>query len=242
MHIVSLEDDYTQRQLIHSILTDAGYKCSLYDSGHELLADLSRPHSYDLLLLDWKIPDIDGLETLRRIRGTFGNMLPIIFVTNRNEESDLVQGLQAGADDYITKPIRAGELLARIRALHRRLHAAPDQEAAFQLAAYHIDPAAGRVTLRGQPIELSPKELELALLFFRNPMRLFSRDVLSSSVWQREVPATSRTIDTHLSNIRRKLRLKPENGVRLTASYAMGYRLEVLEGADPHPSESESRT
>lgn len=239
MHIVSLDDDYTQRQLMHSILTGAGYKCSLYDSGSDLLTDLSRPHTYDLLLLDWEMPDIDGLEILRRIRSTFGNSLPVIFVTNRNEEADLVQGLQAGADDYVTKPIRAAELLARIGALHRRVTAAPDQEEAFQLAAYHIEPAVGRITLRGQPIELSPKELELALLFFRNPMHLFSRDVLSSSVWQREVPPTSRTIDTHLSNIRRKLKLKPENGVRLSASYAMGYRLEMLENSATLPSHTE---
>ena len=241
MHIVSLEDDYTQRQLMHSILTEAGYKCSLYDSGHDLLADLSRPHSYDLLLLDWELPDLDGLETLRRLRGTFGNRLPIIFVTNRGEEADLVQGLQAGADDYIIKPIRAGELLARIGTLHRRLNATPDQETAFQVAAYHIDPAEKRISLRGKAVELSPKELELAMLFFRNPARLFSREVLSATVWQREIPATSRTIDSHLSNIRRKLRLKRENGVRLTASYAMGYRLEILEGAPAQPPHPETQ-
>ncbi len=242
MHIVSLDDDYTQRRLIHSILTDAGYKCSLYDSGHDLLADLSRPHPYNLLLLDWKLPDISGLETLRRIRSAFGNMLPIIFVTSRVEEADLVLGLQAGADDYITKPIRSGELLARIQALHRRRDATPQHGAAFVVGAYHIDPTAGRITLRNQDIELAPKELELALLFFRNPMHLFSRNVLSSTVWQREISPTSRTIDTHLSNIRRKLQLKPENGLRLTASYAMGYRLEILDDSDTLPSNSESCT
>jgi len=238
MHIASLEDDYAQRQLVHSILTDAGYKCSLYDSGHDLLADLARPHPYDLLLLDWELPDIDGLETLRRIRSAFGNTLPVIFVTNRSQEADLVQGLRAGADDYINKPIRPGELLARIQALLRRLNGTHEHEAAFQLAGYLIDPAAGRISLRGEYVELSPKELELALLFFRNPMRLFSRDVLSNSVWQREIPMTSRTIDTHLSNIRRKLKLRPENGVRLTTSYAMGYRLEILEGGAGYPSDA----
>ena len=95
-------------------------------------------------------------------------------------------------------------------------------------AGYQIDPAAGTIALNGNIVELAPKEYELALLFFRNPGRLFSRDVLSMSVWNRDIPATSRTLDTHLSNIRRKLALHPENGVRLHASYALGYRLELL--------------
>ncbi|MFT0851825.1 response regulator transcription factor [Achromobacter sp. F4_2707] len=228
MHIASVEDDAAQGELLRSIVTKAGYECTVYTTGREFLAALAKPHPYNLLLIDWELPDITGFEVLRWVRSNLGQNLPIIFVTNRSDESDLVAALHAGADDYVIKPPREAELLARIRTLSRRSASLPVQDAPFQCAAYYVEPDNNRIELRGRKIELAPKEFELALLFLRNPGHLFSRDVLSSSVWNRDIPATSRTIDTHLSNIRRKLHLKPENGVRLTASYALGYRLELL--------------
>src|SRR3546814_21134157 len=126
------------------------------------------------------------------------------------------------------KPIRGGELVARVEALLRRHAPAPAYEIPFNCGAYQIDPASEAIMLEGRQIELAPKEFELALLLFRNPGRLFSRDVLSTAVWNREIPATSRTLDTHLSNLRRKLQLRPEHGVRLSSSYALGYRLEQI--------------
>jgi len=227
MHIASLEDDPNQARLIQSILAQAGYDCTTFETGQSLLSSLARPHSFDLLLLDWEVPDISGLDIIRWVRINLGQSIPAMFLTNRTEEADLVTGLQAGADDYMIKPFRQGELIARCAALLRRNIATAPQDAVFTCGAYQIDPAAQRITLNGQAIELAPKEYELALLFFRNPGRLFSRDVLSHNVWNREIPATSRTLDTHLSNVRRKLQLQPEHGVRLTASYALGYRLEL---------------
>lgn len=228
MHIASLEDDPAQGELIRSIVTEAGHTFSLYTRGRDLLAALMRRHDFDLLLVDWELPDISGFDVLRSIRNNLGENIPVIFITNHHQETDLVAALQAGADDYIIKPLREAELLARIQALARRWTFVPRQEAAFQCAAYYVDPTKDRIELNGSAVELAPKEFELALLFLRNPDQLFSRDVLSSSVWNRHIPATSRTIDTHLSNIRRKLQLRPENGVRLMASYALGYRLELL--------------
>lgn len=228
MHIASVEDDAIQGELIQSILTKTGYRCTLHTKGRDLLAVLARSHDYDLLLLDWELPDLTGFDILRWVRSNLGQSLPVIFITNRGEETDLVSALQAGADDYLVKPVREAELLARIQALVRRTSTLPLLETPFQCGPYSVDPANGRIELHGELVELAPKEFELALLFLRNPGHLFSRDVLSSSVWNRDIPATSRTIDTHLSNIRRKLQFKPENGVRLTASYALGYRLELL--------------
>lgn len=236
MHIASVEDDSAQGELIQSMVSKAGYRCTVYANGRDFLAALAKPHGYGLLLIDWELPDITGFDVLRWVRSNLGQSIPILFITNRSDESDLVAALHAGADDYLVKPVREAELLARIQALARRTRALPVQEAPFQCAAYHIDPADGRIELNGEPVDLAPKEFELALLFMRNPGQLFSRDVLSSSVWNRDIPATSRTIDTHLSNIRRKLQLKPENGVRLTASYALGYRLELL-GDDEPPTD-----
>lgn len=236
MQIASLEDDLDQARHIQQVLISAGYTCHSYQRGRDLLAAL-RSESFDLILLDWQVPDITGDEVLRHIRATLGMQLPVIFVTSRTLEADLIQGLRAGADDYVVKPLRAGELLARVEALLRRTQATLPVPGPFSVAFYRIDPAHRSISLHDQAIALAPKEFELAQLFFRNVGRLLSRDVLAESVWNREIPATSRTLDTHLSNIRQKLRLHPENGVRLVSSYALGYRLELIdiEAAAPQP-------
>ncbi|MNT06019.1 Alkaline phosphatase synthesis transcriptional regulatory protein PhoP [compost metagenome] len=187
-----------------------------------------RNESFDLVLLDWHLPDIDGDDVVRWLRTNIGPRIPVIFLTNRSTEDDLVEGLRAGADDYIVKPMRPLELLARVAALLRRSQIAEPADDIFEVARYRIEPAARAIMLDGVAVPLAPKEYELALLFFRNLGRLMSRDVLAECVWNREIPATSRTLDTHLSNIRQKLQLRPQHGVRLTSSYALGYRLEVV--------------
>lgn len=232
MLIASLEDDLAQGELIQSALKEQGYRCQLFTTGKQLLAALGTEESFDLILLDWEVPDISGLDVLHWIRSNQGYETPVMFVTSRTAEEDLVRGLAAGADDYLVKPIRLPELLARTAALLRRTSASAVTTQAFDCGVYHVDQSNQQIQVRGETIELAPKEYDLACLFLRNPGRLFSRDVLSQSVWNRDIPATSRTLDTHLSNIRRKLRLVPENGVRLHASYALGYRLERLPDSD----------
>lgn len=228
MNIASLEDDLAQSQFIAQSLVAAGYPCTQFHTGKSLIAALTKTHSFDLLILDWEIPDVSGLDVLHWVRNNQGYALPVLFLTSRTSETDLVAGLQAGADDYMLKPIRAGELVARVQALIRRMNPIVPSSERFSFGPYDIDPIEATISLNGVDVLLAPKEFELALLLFRNPGRLFSRDVLAASVWNREIPATSRTLDTHLSNIRRKLKLRPENGVRLNASYALGYRLESL--------------
>lgn len=128
--------------------------------------------------------------------------------------------------------MRPLELLARVAALLRRSQIAEPADESFDVANYRVEPSARTIALNGKAVTLAPKEFELALLFFRNLGRLMSRDVLAECVWNREIPATSRTLDTHLSNIRQKLQLRPEHGVRLTSSYALGYRLELTSAQD----------
>ncbi|MDQ8033342.1 DNA-binding response regulator [Bordetella genomosp. 1] len=227
MKIASLEDDLDQARQIQQVLVDAGYECRSFQKSQDLLAAL-RTDAFDLILVDWQLPDIDGDEVVRRLRARYGNSAAIIFLTSRNQEEDLVEGLRAGADDYIVKPLRPAELLARAGALLRRTQPSRPDLTAFSVAQYRIDPAERTITLHGEAISLPPKEYELALIFFRNVGRLMSRDLLAESVWNREIPATSRTLDTHLSNVRQKLQLRPENGVRLTSSYALGYRLDLV--------------
>jgi len=240
MKIASLEDDLDQARHIQETLAKAGYACDSFQQSLGLLGAM-RTQTYDLVLLDWQLPDMDGDEVLRQLRANFGFAVPVIFVTSRNQEEDLVRGLQAGADDYIAKPLRPAELLARVAALLRRSQPALPAHAAFTVAAYRIDPSERTIVLDGQKIMLAPKEFELALLFFRNLGRLLSRDVLAESVWNREIPATSRTLDTHLSNIRQKLQLRPQHGVRLTSSYALGYRLDLVAQADDTADTEQAR-
>jgi len=231
MKIASLEDDLDQARRIQQVLTAAGYACTSYHQSRDLLAAL-RTETYDLVLLDWHLPDIDGDDVVRWLRAHIGARIPVIFLTNRSAEDDLVEGLRAGADDYIVKPMRPLELLARVAALLRRSQIAESVDQTIDVARYRVDPTARTVSLDDVAISLAPKEFELALLFFRNVGRLMSRDVLAECVWNREIPATSRTLDTHLSNIRQKLQLRPQHGVRLTSSYALGYRLELVSPSD----------
>ena len=231
MKIASLEDDLDQARRIQQVLTAAGYACTSYHQSRDLLAAL-RTEAYDLVLLDWHLPDMDGDDVVRWVRTHIGARIPVIFLTNRSAEDDLVEGLRAGADDYIVKPMRPLELLARVAALLRRSQIAEPVDQTIEVARYRVDPAARVISLDDVAITLAPKEFELALLFFRNIGRLMSRDVLAECVWNREIPATSRTLDTHLSNIRQKLQLRPQHGVRLTSSYALGYRLELVSPSD----------
>src|SRR5690606_29334721 len=117
MIIASQEDDNAQAQLINNTLTKHGHECMFMNLGNDLLAPLSRPNHFDVLLLDWEIPDISGLEVVRWVRANLGYTIPIMFLTSRTQEEDLVVGLQAGADDYMIKPVRQNELLARLDAL-----------------------------------------------------------------------------------------------------------------------------
>lgn len=236
MKIASLEDDLDQARRIQQVLSTAGYVCTSYHQSRDLLAAL-RTEAFDLVLLDWHLPDIDGDDVVRWLRAHIGARIPVIFLTNRSAEDDLVEGLRAGADDYIVKPMRPLELLARVAALLRRSQIAEPEDQTIEVARYRVDPAGRSISLDDVAVALAPKEFELALLFFRNVGRLMSRDVLAECVWNREIPATSRTLDTHLSNIRQKLQLRPQHGVRLTSSYALGYRLELVS-----PSEDSETT
>lgn len=236
MKIASLEDDLDQARQIQQVLTSAGFGCDSFHQSIDLLAAM-RGTEYDLVLLDWQLPDMNGDEVLRQLRSHFGYAIPVILFTSRNQEEDLVQGLQAGADDFISKPLRPAELLARINALLRRAQPATSAHATFSVGAYQIDPVERIIKLDGYNVVLAPKEFDLAVLFFRNIGRLLSRDVLAESVWNREIPATSRTLDTHLSNIRQKLQLRAQHGVRLSSSYALGYRLDMVNAAEQEISE-----
>jgi len=157
-------------------------------------------------------------------------LAPNPFATARDEERDIVAALKAGADDYLVKPLRKEELLARISALARRSGGRTTPRAAFQVGEFEIDPDRRLIMRDGGPIELTQKDFDLATFLFRNVGNLVSRGHILETVWGRSPELNTRTVDTHVSRLRTKLGLLPENGWRLSAIYQHGYRLEQLNG------------
>jgi DNA-binding response OmpR family regulator len=154
--------------------------------------------------------------------------LPVLFMTSRSGEDDIVAGLAAGADDYMIKPIRRGELVARVQALLRRAYPSQSPVEQIQFGDYIFESRACRLTIASNPIDVTQKEFDLALLFFRNLGRPLSRAYILEAVWSRDVEIPSRTMDTHVSRVRSKLQLRPEHGFRLAPVYSYGYRLEQI--------------
>ncbi len=225
MQIALVEDDDATATLFAGWLSDAGHTCLTFPTGTALIRSL-RKGDIDLIILDWLLPDIDGLDLLRWIREQISWTLPVIIVTNKNADSDIVQGLESGADDYMTKPVQRRELLARIAAVSRRSNPPETGQNVLEFGDYRIDTHTRNIRLRGQPIELTHKEFDLTLLLFRSAGRLLSRGLILESVWGLSPEINTRTVDTHMSRIRQKLALRPANGWRLKAVYQHGYRLE----------------
>ncbi|AMP01766.1 transcriptional regulatory, C terminal family protein [Collimonas arenae] len=229
MRIAVLDDDPSQTDLVCQVLTSSGHTCHPFQSGKEILNQLRR-ESYDMLVLDWQVPDLSGPEVLRWVRDKLPKTIPVLFITSRSGEDDIVEGLAAGADDYMIKPIRRSELVARVQALLRRAYPIQNSSEQIVFNDYLFETRSGRLTLAGKPIEITQKEFDLALLFFRNLGRPLSRAYILEAVWSRDVDIPSRTMDTHVSRVRSKLQLRPENGYRLAPVYSYGYRLEQLTG------------
>ncbi|MBB3180658.1 response regulator transcription factor [Variovorax sp. Sphag1AA] len=230
MRIAALDDEPCQLELIRHTMEDIGHECHSFSEGKVLLRDL-RQQSYDLLILDWSLPDVDGPRVVRWIRDDLNSRIPILFVTNRHEEADMVEGLAAGADDFMVKPIRVGELQARVRALLRRSYPAL-HGTDLTFGDYQFSAATHTLRIRGQAAELSHREYDLAFLMFQNMGRLLSREHIREAIWGEIKDSPSRTLDTHISRLRGKLDLVPSNGFLLSAVYGLGYRLECT-GGDP---------
>jgi two-component system, OmpR family, response regulator RegX3 len=226
VRIALLEDDPAQARVMQEWLTAAGHACHVYDTSRPLLATLRR-ESFDLLVLDWQVPDLSGIEVLRRVRADLDTRVPVLFVTSRDAERDIVEALEAGADDYLVKPPRRLELLSRLHALWRRASGTEGEPKVLDHPPYRLDFAERRAYRAGSPVDLTPKEFEVAWLLFRQLGRLTSRGHLLESVWGHGTEVTTRTVDSHVSRMRAKLDLKPERGFRLVSVYGYGYRLEL---------------
>lgn len=239
MRIALLEDEPNVTELMTLWLSEQGHTVTSYASG-ELLINALRRETYDLLVLDWMVPDVDGEKVLAWVREHVEWAIPVIFVTQRDEEEDIVRILTQGADDYLVKPVRQRELQARIAALARRANLDEPQTPVLEFAPYSIDTQGRAVHFEGRSVQLTQKELDLACFLFRNAGRILSRDHILESVWGHRPGMNTRTVDTHISRLRSKLDLSPTSGWRLTGIYHHGYRLEHLtddsaSGSDVEP-------
>lgn len=232
MRIAVLEDDPDQSELVRAWLTDAGHKVSCSGDAATFLRSVRRD-SYDMYVLDWVLPDLSGIEVLRKLRKEIGDFTPTVIATTKDEERNIVTGLEAGADDYLVKPIRRAELVARVAAIFRRAAGGKDDSDLVDAAPYQLDSATNIVRLDGSDIKLTNREFELAVFLFRNAGKMLSRAHILEAIWGIENAAVStRTVDTHVSRLRRKLKLGPENGWKLTSVYQHGYRIEQVGTAD----------
>jgi len=229
MRIALLEDDQDQADLVCAWLKGAGHSCHAYALGKDLVRDAQR-ETFDMFLLDWEVPGMSGAEVLVWIRANVAEPVPVLFVTARQREEDIVHALSSGADDYMVKPLGRLELLARIDALARR--ARPGQradEGVLEFGRLSVDCRTRQFKLDGADVAMTQKDFELALFLLRNLGRLLSRGYILEAVWGQSADINTRTVDTHISRIRGKLQLTPENGWRLSAVYQHGYRLERVE-------------
>lgn len=227
MRVGLLEDDPDQVALFGEWLKSAGHTCEPFSSGKSFVRNIKRD-SFDALILDWMVPDMDGFQVLRWVRENFDWPVPIVFVTARDLEDDIVRALEQGADDYIVKPAKQRELLARLSAVVRRASPVDESQTIIELEPFRIDLGNHMVQRDGEKVEVTQKEYELIVFLFRNIGRVLSRAHILENVWGRNPDINTRTVDTHVSRIRAKLALAPENGWKLTSIYQHGYRLEKI--------------
>ena len=231
MKIAVLDDDPVQLETISSVAQAAGYRPVLFSRAQALISAL-RKDTFDLLIVDWNLPDRSGLGVLAWARTNLKPPPPMLLVTSRAEDEDIVAGLNAGADDYLPKPLSPAVLEARINALMRRAYAQPSTPGAEIHGDTVFHDSSSAVTRNGKTVVLTAKEYALAQLLFRNLHRALSRTYILETVWGNEPNLNSRSLDMHISRIRTKLELRPEQGFRLTPIYSYGYRLERVSAVE----------
>lgn len=228
MRIALLEDDPDQAELIRLWLEDAEYAVIPFERGSDFLRAIRRD-SFDLYMLDWMLPDVSGIDVLVELRQNLRDTTPVMLATVKQEERDIVRALESGADDYLVKPVRRREMIARVEAIWRRYGHGLDDADGLEATPYALDLRRKEASVNGEVISLTNREFELALFFFRHAGQALSRAHILDAIWDIDNDDVStRTVDTHISRLRKKMKLNEENGWQLSAIYQHGYRLEQV--------------
>jgi DNA-binding response OmpR family regulator len=225
--LLLVEDDATIGKVLRTSLASAGHEVSWHGTGGAAL-EQAVCHPLDLVLLDLGLPDMDGVDVCRRVRAVQPGCV-VVMLTARDEEMDVVVGLEAGADDYLTKPIRLGELLARVRAHLRRGGSGAQPEGVLSVGELTVDVGRRRVTVSGAEVALRAKEFDLLARLATEPGVALSRTVLMADVWDLHWSGSTKTLDVHVAALRRKLETAvPDSrrAPRIVTLRGYGYRLE----------------
>ncbi|MEO8631008.1 MAG: response regulator transcription factor [Betaproteobacteria bacterium] len=228
LRIAILNDRVTHSRGIESWLTSVGHTTQQFKR-HLHFQMAARAGGFDALIMNWGANDLSAISMLKKVRDELIEIrmsIPVVLITPHQSEEYVVRALYAGADDYIAGPVRRRELLARLESVTRRVRALPSTPALIEINELKIDIAARRIFLKNAPVELSIKEYNLAVFLLTNVGRLFARGRIKQAVWGKSIDLHSRTLDTHMSRVRRKLHLTEDRGWRLAALYRRGYRLE----------------
>lgn len=224
--ILIVEDDGDIADLLKLHLGDLGYLVDHANNGLRAFAMVSR-ESYDLVLLDIMLPGLDGLEICRRIRQQ-QDYTHVLMVSAKVSEFDRVLGLELGADDYLTKPFAVSELLARVKAIFRRMNALTDPGAQYRQVLHRgalvIDFARRTVTVKGQGVELTAKEFDLLAYFARHPGQVFTRSQLLDAVWGYRHEGCEHTVNSHINRLRRKIEDNPRKPHYILTVWSVGYK------------------
>jgi DNA-binding response OmpR family regulator len=221
--VLVVDDEPTIGDVVFRYLRRAGYQARVATTGQEALkqAAADRP---DVVVLDLMLPDVDGLEVMRRLRHQDAKRTAILLLTARGEESDRVIGLRLGADDYVVKPFSPAELVARVDAMMRRLEPARESEPPLQFDGLEIDPGGRRVTLDGRSVDLTVREFELLLFLARHRGQAFTRNQLMDRVWQYTFYVDTSTVTVHIRRLRAKLERDPTRPRLIETVWGVGYR------------------
>jgi two-component system response regulator ResD len=224
--VLVVDDEPTIAEVVSRYLQRAGYRTVIAADGQEALAAAGERWP-DLVVLDLMLPQIDGLEVMRRLREHDRGRVPIILLTAKGEESDRIVGLRLGADDYVVKPFSPAELVARVDAVLRRVDAPVDRKPAIEFDDLVIDPAARRVLVGGVEAQLTMREFDLLLFLVRHPGQVFSRNQLMDAVWQYSFYSDTSTVTVHMRRLRAKIESDPAEPRHLQTVWGVGYRFQT---------------
>jgi DNA-binding response OmpR family regulator len=223
--VLVVDDEPTIAEVVARYLERSGYRAEIATDGLQALQAASKLRP-DLVVLDLMLPGLDGLEVMRRLRDQDRDRIAVILLTAKGEESDRVVGLRLGADDYVVKPFSPVELVARVDAVLRRVDTSPERELPLHFADMTIDPAAHRVLVRGEEVQLTQREFELLLFLARHPGRAFSRNQLMDAVWQYAFYSDTSTVTVHIRRLRAKIEADPPLPRHLQTVWGVGYRFQ----------------